>query len=159
MSARWVFPGLGSDGPVVDVKRAWDRVLVGMRCCPACGVQVGQGELVSGGKTTRRDKKYGCPACKANLPAAELRDLRIHDLRRTQGSWQAALGISLAIIGKSLGHADLKSTQVYARLQLDPVRDAVGKAGTAMLGTAGVTISSDGVLTINVKAAEDEDHA
>jgi integrase len=59
------------------------------------------------------------------LRTAGIENLHMHDLRRTQGSWQAAMGISLAIIGKSLGHADLKSTQVYSRLQLDPVKDAV----------------------------------
>jgi len=36
--------------------------------------------------------------------AANVSDLRIHDLRRTLGSWQAADGASLQIIGKSLGH-------------------------------------------------------
>ena len=69
----------------------------------------------------------------------------MHDLRRTQGSWQAAMGISLAIIGKSLGHADLKSTQVYSRLQLDPVKDAVSRASGAMVEAAGVQIKGNGV--------------
>ena len=39
----------------------------------------------------------------------------------------------MAIIGKSLGHKDLKSTQVYARLQLDPVKDAVSRATGAII--------------------------
>ena len=65
--------------------------------------------------------------------ASGLTDLRMHDLRRSLGSWQAAMGTSLAIVGKSLGHCDPKATQVYARLQLDPVRAAVGAAVTAMI--------------------------
>ena len=69
-----------------------------------------------------------------------LTDLRMHDLRRSLGSWQAAAGASLAIIGASLGHADLKSTQVYARLQLDPVRTAVSKAAAAMMEAGGVKL-------------------
>ena len=69
-----------------------------------------------------------------------LTDLRMHDLRRSLGSWQAAAGASLAIIGASLGHADLKSTQVYARLQLDPVRAAVTKAADDMLVAGGVKL-------------------
>ena len=60
-------------------------------------------------------------------------DLRIHDLRRTLGSWQAATGASLPIIGKSLGHKSLAATQIYARLNLDPVRASVSKATDAML--------------------------
>ena len=65
-----------------------------------------------------------------------LKDLRMHDLRRSLGSWQAAMGTSLTIIGKSLGHRDHKATEVYARPQLDPVREAVNKAVSAMV-TAG----------------------
>jgi len=65
--------------------------------------------------------------------ASGLTDLRMHDLRRSLGSWQAALGTSLTVIGKSLGHRDHKATAVYARLQLDPVREAVGNAVTAMV--------------------------
>jgi integrase len=65
--------------------------------------------------------------------ASGLKDLRIHDLRRSLGSWQAVAGASLAIIGASLGHANLKSTQVYARLTMEPVRQSVDSAAAAML--------------------------
>lgn len=66
------------------------------------------------------------------LERAELEDLRIHDLRRTLGSWQAASGVSLHIIGKTLGHKSPSSTQVYARLDLDPVRLSIETATNAM---------------------------
>jgi integrase len=74
------------------------------------------------------------------LDNSGIQNLHMHDLRRSLASWQAALGASLSIIGKSLGHADLKSTQVYARLQLDPVRESVSKAGQAMLTAGGMII-------------------
>ncbi len=80
-----------------------------------------------------------------------LTDLRMHDLRRSLGSWQAAAGASLAVIGASLGHADLKSTQVYARLQLDPVRAAVDQATAAMLKASGVK-----VIEVEAKGGDDE---
>jgi integrase len=70
--------------------------------------------------------------------AAKLTDLRVHDLRRTLGSWQAAQGTSLQIIGKSLGHTSLEATKIYARLQLDPIRAAVTQAGDAMLLAGGI---------------------
>jgi integrase len=54
--------------------------------------------------------------------------LRIHDLRRTMGSWQARQGTSAAIIGKSLGHKSLQATAIYSRLDLDPVRSSMGGA-------------------------------
>ena len=71
-------------------------------------------------------------------PNAGFRDLRINDLRRTLGSWQAATGASLPIIGKSLSHKSLAATQIYARLNLDPVRESVNKATDAMLTAGGV---------------------
>lgn len=64
---------------------------------------------------------------------AKLRDVRLHDLRRSLGSWQAATGASLPIIGKSLGHKSQQATAIYARLSLDPVRDAVDTATAAMM--------------------------
>ena len=62
------------------------------------------------------------------------KDLRIHDIRRTFGSYQALTGASLPIIGRSLGHKSSQSTQIYARLNLDPVRESVEKAVGVMLG-------------------------
>lgn len=61
-----------------------------------------------------------------------LTDVRMHDLRRTLGSWQALTGTSLQIIGKSLGHKSMKATEVYARLTTDPVREVVEKATQKM---------------------------
>src|SRR5439155_7000503 len=67
------------------------------------------------------------------LSRAGIEDLRIHDLRRSLGSWQAKTGASLAIIGKSLNHKNTQTTAIYARLDLDPVRDAMERATNAML--------------------------
>lgn len=65
---------------------------------------------------------------------AGLADLRLHDLRRTLGSFQAAAGASMAVIGKSLGHkAGSPATAVYARLNLDPVRASVDVATAAIV--------------------------
>lgn len=64
---------------------------------------------------------------------AGIDDARIHDLRRTFGSWQAITGASLPIIGKSLNHRNQSTTAIYARLDLDPVRAAVERATAAML--------------------------
>ncbi len=70
---------------------------------------------------------------KAVLQRAGLSDLRIHDLRRTMGSWQAASGASLPVIGKSLGHKLASTTSIYARLNLDSVRESVNRATAAMM--------------------------
>jgi integrase len=72
------------------------------------------------------------------LERAKLTDLRIHDLRRTLGSWQAKTGASLSIIGKSLNHKNTSTTAIYARLDLDPVRESVERATGAMLAAGGL---------------------
>jgi len=72
------------------------------------------------------------------LKRAGIENLRIHDLRRSLGSWQAATGANLSIIGKSLGHTNVSTTAIYARLNLDPVRAAMETATQAMLNAAGV---------------------
>jgi integrase len=75
---------------------------------------------------------------KIDRAGARLEDLRLHDLRRSLGSWQAKTGASLAIIGKTLGHRTPSATAIYARLDIDPVRASVEIATSAMLVAAEV---------------------
>lgn len=70
------------------------------------------------------------------LVRAKVTDLRIHDLRRTLGSWQAIQGSSLTVVGASLGHKSLSATQVYSQLTLDPVRASVTQATRAMIAAS-----------------------
>ena len=72
----------------------------------------------------------------------------LHDLRRTLGSWQARTGASLAIIGKSLNHKSQQATAIYARLDLDPVRQSVNTATAAMFEAAGL---KDGAEVVSIK--------
>lgn len=65
---------------------------------------------------------------------AGLPDVRLHDLRRTLGSWLAAQGHSLPLIGRALNHSSMAATQVYARLDLDPVREALEQNAKLMFG-------------------------
>lgn len=62
------------------------------------------------------------------LNRAEITDLRIHDLRRTLGSWMGALGATTAIIGKTLAHKSAEATRVYERIDIDPVREFITRA-------------------------------
>lgn len=65
-----------------------------------------------------------------------LTDLRIHDLRRTMGSWLVRTGASTAINAKALGHKSLQAAAVYQRIaDTDPVREAMERATTAFMGT------------------------
>lgn len=71
------------------------------------------------------------------LSRAGIEKLRLHDLRRTFGSWQAITGASLPVISRSLGHRNMVTTQIYARLTEDPVRASTQKAVRAMRQAAG----------------------
>lgn len=68
----------------------------------------------------------------ALLKRAGIKDFRLHDLRRTLGSYQTIEGASSTIVGKTLGHKSQAATAIYSRLTLDPVRDAIDKAVQAM---------------------------
>lgn len=72
-------------------------------------------------------------AWKTLMERAKLQDLRMHDLRRTLGSYLALTNHGLPIIGKVLGHKSPVSTQIYARLADDPVRQAMDVAHKRML--------------------------
>jgi integrase len=53
---------------------------------------------------------------------ADLKRVRIHDLRHSFASIGVSAGHGLPIVGKLLGHADASSTARYAHLDADPVR-------------------------------------
>lgn len=67
------------------------------------------------------------------IERAGLEDFRLHDLRRTCGSYQATIGANLVTIQKSLGHKNISTTQIYARMDLDPVRKSMEDAANRML--------------------------
>jgi integrase len=67
------------------------------------------------------------------LERAGIEDLRIHDLRRSMGSWQAINQTSLIVIAKSLGQKSTQAAAVYSRLNLDPVRESMEQAARSML--------------------------
>ena len=55
---------------------------------------------------------------------AGLEGVRIHDLRHTFASRALALGETLPVIGKLLGHSDIETTARYAHLARDSILDA-----------------------------------
>ncbi len=64
---------------------------------------------------------------------AGIEDVRLHDLRRTVGSWLAQDGNSLPIIQKALNHSTITATMVYARMAEDPVRKALDEHGKKVM--------------------------
>ena len=60
---------------------------------------------------------------------AGVEDVRIHDLRHSFASRALALGESLTMIGRLLGHTDVGSTARYAHLARDAEKTAVARVG------------------------------
>jgi len=72
-------------------------------------------------------------ALKRVLKRAGLENIRVHDLRRTVGSWLAQDGRSLHLIGDVLNHRDPKTTAGYAYFQTQQRREALTAHGDRVL--------------------------
>lgn len=73
------------------------------------------------------------------LAKAEIEDFRIHDLRRTVGTYLAQQGHSLALIGRVLNHANPRTTQIYARFAEEPIKKALEDQAKLLEGVIDVT--------------------
>ena len=62
------------------------------------------------------------------------KDARIYDLRHTYACVGAGGGLSLLVIGRLLGHTQPRTTQRYAHLGDDPLKEAANKIGNAIAG-------------------------
>ena len=79
--------------------------------------------------------------------AADLRDVRLHDLRHTYASVLASAGLSLPVIGALLGHTQPGTTARYAHLFDDPLRAATERVGAIVTGAS--TAPTAEVVTFN----------
>lgn len=65
--------------------------------------------------------------------AAGIRDLRLHDLRRTVASWATMQGVPYPVVARMVGHKVQGVTGIYARFDLSAVRDGFERTVNAML--------------------------
>jgi len=63
---------------------------------------------------------------------AGLDDVRIHDLRHSFASRALAIGESLAMIGRLLGHSKIQTTARYAHLARDSVRESAARVAASI---------------------------
>jgi integrase len=89
---------------------------------------------------------------------AGVEDVRLHDLRRTVGSWLALAGNSLPLIGRVLNHSDPKTTAVYARLGDDPARQALADHAERITAIAGEWFPLSVDITAALPAPKDGSH-
>lgn len=66
---------------------------------------------------------------------ADLPRLRIHDLRRTAGSYMVQAGHSIHAVKNILGHASTRTTEIYARLAEQQSRETSDSYGEALMQT------------------------
>lgn len=149
----FVFPGSGVTGHLVEPKKGWKRIFDRdelkqlqrlIKESEAASTTEVQAIVQTKSLKTALDSARVLAARHGiDVECVRIPDLRIHDLRRTLGSWQAKTGASMVIIGKSLNHKNLATTAIYARLDLDPVRASVNTATSAMMEAAGLKVSAD----------------
>jgi integrase len=147
-SSFYVFPGSGKTGHIVEPKKSWATILIrssmhrlldhlqANRAMSQKEREIANDLLTSAPAKAQTQYLAIAEAMEIDPSIYDMTDLRIHDLRRTLGSWQAKTGASLAIIGKSLNHKSHQATAIYARLDLDPVRQSVNTATQAILAAA-----------------------
>ena len=65
---------------------------------------------------------------------AGLHDVRIHDIRHTFAPRALALGETLPVIGKLLGHSDIETTAGYAYLAQGSIHEAAERIAESIAG-------------------------
>lgn len=148
-SSEWVFPSeLDSEKHFINVKRAWRRIVLRATIYQWYEndalkpiIDECQALLPKDNYNSYWMQLIRARAAKAGIELdTGLLDTRIHDIRRTFGSYQAINGTNMLVIGRSLGHRCEKSTRVYAKLSLDPVRASIKQATDVMLGVRPLTV-------------------
>jgi integrase len=147
----WVFPSNSATGHLAEPRKGWERILARAELFQLIGLiaardgwsatKVQEAKVDANQRLEKALAEYRikAQAMGIEIGSVGLRDLRIHDLRRTLGSWMAGTGASAVIIGRQLNHKSPSATAIYSRLQQDPVKEARNKAVTAIFGAGGVT--------------------
>ncbi len=136
---------------LINIQKPWDRVrtkatIAHWREDPRVAALIDRLTAEHAGKCHRNTPKAHIGAVTLEelraaadfpLPPA-IDDVRLHDLRRTVGSWLAQAGNSLHLIGRVLNHSNASTTQVYARFGEDSVRTALEQHAQRLMGAAGL---------------------
>lgn len=137
----YLFPGERKGRPLVNIAKPWERIrrratLALWRADPGAGRVVAKLERKLKRPATVAEVQAEAGRRGVTLPVGLL-DVRLHDLRRTVGSWMTQAGVDLNRIKAGLRHANIATTLIYARLGDDAARDAFEEHGQRLEKTAG----------------------
>jgi integrase len=132
----FVFPGQKRGSPLRQIRTCWEQVTE--RASIALWAQSTDPKIAAmvadiGDRATIATCQAEAARRKIVLPVG-LTDARAYDLRHTFASIGAGGGLSLQIIGRLLGHTQSRTTQRYAHLADDPLREAATKIGGVIAG-------------------------
>ena len=141
IKSSWVFPGQNrSDAPIKQIWSVWYRAreqatmsLWGASDKPEIAAVVADLRARLGREPRVKECQTEAALRDATLPIG-LMDARPYDLRHTFASVGAGGGLSLAIIGRLLGHTQPRTTQRYVHLADDSQREATAKIGGVIAG-------------------------
>jgi integrase len=137
---EYVFPGQICGEPLKSLFKAWktisDLATVALWAdstdCKVASLVAGL-EKGLGRRPTVSECRAAAGKVGLKLPAG-LSDARVYDLRHTFASVGAGGDLSLQIIGRLLGHTQARTTQRYAHLADDPLREAATKIVAQIAG-------------------------
>lgn len=124
------------NGPALEVLKTTQRQAGNPHVCP--GRKLGE-PMVNITKPWYRIRK-----------AARIEDVRLHDLRHAFASVGAGEGLSLNKIGKLLGHSKSETTQRYAHLANDPLKEAVNLIGDKLNAALNAPVEDDEDKVVNL---------
>jgi len=131
-----VIPGENPGHSLVNLHAVWDRIRNRV-------TEVARVEALEAGQ---------------KLPAVNISDVTIHDLRRTFSSVGARLGYPELWLGGLLGHSATTVTQGYARVNGDPLREAVEAIGSHIAGLLSGTMDPEQVARERREAKDEKGH-
>ncbi len=139
----YILPGSKPTKPIVNIDKRWRAVRKAAtvaawsddKNCPAYGT-IANLRNASGRDPTYDEIVEAAQKQDIELPAG-LVDVRLHDLRRTVGSWLSGADVDLNKVKEALRHRSVSTTLIYARLSQDSVRDVMEEHGKRVMAVAG----------------------
>jgi len=141
-TSEYIFPGQGHGEPLKQLRSTWEAVAEAASIAlwrdgkdPKVAALVADMERSLRRPPTVKEVIALAQGQRLTLPPAP-HDARLYDLRHSFASIGAGGGLSLQIIGRLLGHTQMRTTMRYAHLADDPLKEAATRI-TATIAGAG----------------------